>query len=251
MLFFECYFIGLRLIVVGELFLYVVNNWKKDFIWVCEQLDDLCGLWWGYVCIVIIDVINWYFFLMMFKEVYKYYFNIFFILIIINNIYIQQVLIFGEVDFGIMFNFQIFCELQVWVFVEMNMGIVVFIGYLLVSCSVVCFSQCFDYFFILLFVLLMISELVEVLVNISGNEVKEVVVLNNIYMICILIKEQMGIGILCWLDIFDEIEFGQLVFVLLIDLQFKFFILVLCVLFVCQFFFVVLMMLNQLEMFFS
>ncbi|VTM45321.1 LysR family transcriptional regulator [Klebsiella quasipneumoniae] len=52
----------------------------------------------------------------------------------------------------------------------------------------------------------MISEPVEALVNISGNEVKEVAVSNNIHMIRTLIKEQMGIGILCRLDILDEIE---------------------------------------------
>ena len=49
--------------------------------------------------------------------------------------------------------------------------------------------------------------------NISGNEVKEVAVSNNIHMIRTLIKEQMGIGILCRLDILDEIESGQLAFV--------------------------------------
>lgn len=43
----------------------------------------------------------------------------------------------------------------------------------------------------------MISEPVEALVNISGNRVKEVAVSNNIHMIRTLIKERMGIGILC------------------------------------------------------
>ncbi len=65
----------------------------------------------------------------------------------------------------------------------------------------------------------MISEPVEALVNISGNEVKEVAVSNNIHMIRTLIKEQMGIGILCRLDILDEIESGQLAFVPLTDPQ--------------------------------
>ncbi len=59
----------------------------------------------------------------------------------------------------------------------------------------------------------------EALVNISGNEVKEVAVSNNIHMIRTLIKEQMGIGILCRLDILDEIESGQLAFVPLTDPQ--------------------------------
>ncbi|MDR8469826.1 LysR family transcriptional regulator, partial [Acinetobacter baumannii] len=103
----------------------------------------------------------------------------------------------------------------------MNMGIVVPTGHPLASRSAVRFSQCLDYPFILPSAPLMISEPVEALVNISGNEVKEVAVSNNIHMIRTLIKEQMGIGILCRLDILDEIESGQLAFVPLTDPQLK------------------------------
>ena len=74
----------------------------------------------------------------------------------------------------------------------MNMGIVVPTGHPLASRSAVRFSQCLDYPFILPSAPLMISEPVEALVNISGNEVKEVAVSNNIHMIRTLIKEQMA-----------------------------------------------------------
>lgn len=148
----------------------------------------------------------------MLKEVHKHYPNISFTLTTINNIHIQQALISGEADFGIMLNPQTSRELQVRAFAEMNMGIVVPTGHPLASRSAVRFSQCLDYPFILPSAPLMISEPVEALVNISGNEVKEVAVSNNIHMIRTLIKEQMGIGILCRLDILDEIESGQLAF---------------------------------------
>ena len=92
---------------------------------------------------------------------------------------------------------------------------------------------------------------VEALVNISGNEVKEVAVSNNIHMIRTLIKEQMGIGILCRLDILDEIESGQLAFVPLTDPQLKPFTLALCVSPARQLSLAASMMLNQLEMLFS
>ncbi|OUY70214.1 hypothetical protein BLK97_15455 [Klebsiella pneumoniae] len=91
----------------------------------------------------------------------------------------------------------------------------------------------------------------EALVNISGNEVKEVAVSNNIHMIRTLIKEQMGIGILCRLDILDEIESGQLAFVPLTDPQLKPFTLALCVSPARQLSLAASMMLNQLEMLFS
>jgi len=169
----------------------------------------------------------------------------------INNIHIQQALISGEADFGIMLNPQTSRELQVRAFAEMNMGIVVPTGHPLASRSAVRFSQCLDYPFILPSAPLMISEPVEALVNISGNEVKEVAVSNNIHMIRTLIKEQMGIGILCRLDILDEIESGQLAFVPLTDPQLKPFTLALCVSPARQLSLAASMMLNQLEMLFS
>ncbi len=75
--------------------------------------------------IATIDAINRHFFSTMLKEVHKHYPNISFTLTTINNIHIQQALISGEADFGIMLNPQTSRELQVRAFAEMNMGIVV------------------------------------------------------------------------------------------------------------------------------
>ncbi len=160
---FERHPTGLRLTAAGELLLHAANNWKKDFTRVCEQLDDLRGLRRGHVRIATIDAINRHFFSTMLKEVHKHYPNISFTLTTINNIHIQQALISGEADFGIMLNPQTSRELQVRAFAEMNMGIVVPTGHPLASRSAVRFSQCLDYPFILPSAPLMISEPVEAL----------------------------------------------------------------------------------------
>ncbi len=76
----------------------------------------------------------------MLKEVHKHYPNISFTLTTINNIHIQQALISGKADFGIMLNPQTSRELQVRAFAEMNMGIVVPTGHPLASRSAVRFS---------------------------------------------------------------------------------------------------------------
>ncbi len=70
----------------------------------CEQLDDLRGLRRGHVRIATIDAINRHFFSAMLKEVHNHYPNISFTLTTMNNINIQQALISGEADFGIMLN---------------------------------------------------------------------------------------------------------------------------------------------------
>lgn len=242
---------GLRLTAAGELLLHAANNWKKDFLRVCEQLDDLRGLRRGHVRIATIDAINRRFFSAMLKEVHNEYPNISFTLTTMNNVDIQQALISGEADFGIMLNPQSSRELQVRAFAEINLGIVVPTGHPLDGRSGVRFNQCLEYPFIIPAPPLMISGPVDALVNISGTAVREVAVSNNIHMIRTLIKEQMGIGILCRLDILDEIQSGQLTFIPLTDPQLKTFTLALCVSPSRQLSIAASMMLKQLEKLFS
>ena len=98
---------------------------------------------------------------------------------------------------------------------------------------------------------LMLAEPVQALMNINGDMINEVAVSNNIHMIRSLIKEKMGIGILCWLDIIDEVESDELQFIPLTDPQLKTFTLSLCVAPTRQLSLAASMMLKQLEMLFS
>lgn len=248
---FERHPTGLRLTAAGELLLHAANNWKKDFSRVCEQLDDLRGLRRGHVRIATIDAINRQFFSSMLKKVHLEYPNISFTLTTMNNVDIQQALISGDADFGIMLNPQTSRELQVRAFAEINLGIVVPTDHPLAGRSGVRFNQCLEYPFIIPSAPLMLSEPVEALVNINGGMVNEVAVSNNIHMIRSLIKQQIGIGILCWLDIMDEVIAEELAFIPLTDPQLKSFTLSLCVAPARQLSLAASMMLKQLEMLFS
>ncbi len=248
---FERHPTGLKLTAAGELLLHAANNWKKDFSRVCEQLDDLRGLRRGHVRIATIDAINRHFFSSMLKKVHLEYPNISFTLTTMNNVDIQQALMSGDADFGIMLNPQTSRELQVRAFAEINLGIVVPKDHPLAARSGVRFNQCLEYPFIIPSAPLMLSEPVEALVNINGGMVNEVAVSNNIHMIRSLIKEQIGIGILCWLDIMDEVISGELAFIPLTDPQLKTFTLSLCVAPARQLSLAASMMLKQLEMLFS
>ncbi|WLS77440.1 LysR family transcriptional regulator [Erwinia pyri] len=248
---FERHPTGLRLTAAGELLLHAANNWKKDFSRVREQLDDLRGLRRGHVRIATIDAINRHFFSSMLKKVHQDYPNISFTLTTMNNIDIQQALIAGDADFGIMLNPQSSKELQVQAFAEINLGIVVPKGHPLEGRKGVRFSQCLEYSFIIPSAPLMLSGPVEALLNNNGGIVNEVAVSNNIHMIRSLIKEKIGIGILCWLDIMDEVYDQQLVFIPLTDPQLKTFTLSLCVAPARQLSLAASMMLKQLEGLFS
>ncbi len=248
---FERHPTGLRLTAAGELLLHAANNWKKDFSRVLEQLDDLRGLRRGHVRIATIDAINRQFFSSMLKKVHVDYPNISFTLTTMNNVDIQQALMSGDADFGLMLNPQSSRELQVRAFAEIELGIVVPKGHPLGDRSGVRFNQCMEYPFILPAAPLMLAEPVQALMNINGDRVREVAVSNNIHMIRSLIKEKMGIGILCWLDIMDEVESDELQFIPLTDPQLETFTLSLCVAPSRQLSLAASMMLKQLEMLFS
>jgi len=81
--------------------------------------------------------------------------------------------------------------------------------------------------------------------------INEVAVSNNIHMIRSLIKEKIGIGILCWLDIMDEVQGDELEFIPLTDPQLKTFTLSLCISPSRQLSLAASMMLKQLEIQFS
>lgn len=216
-----------------------------------EQLDDLRGLRRGHVRIATIDAINRHFFSSMLKKVHQDYPNISFTLTTMNNIDIQQALISGDADFGIMLNPQSSKELMVQAFAEINLGIVVPKGHPLEGRSGVRFNQCLEYPFIIPSAPLMLYGPVEALLNNNGGMVKEVAVSNNIHMIRSLIKEKIGIGILCWLDIMDEVDREELAFIPLTDPQLKSFTLSLCLAPSRQLSLAASMMLKQLEVLFS
>lgn len=248
---FERHPTGLRLTAAGELLLHAAKNWKKDFSRVREQLDDLRGLRRGHVRIATIDAINRHFFSSMLKKVHQDYPNISFTLTTMNNIDIQQALISGDADFGIMLNPQSSKELMVQAFAEINLGIVVPKGHPLEGKRGVRFNQCLEYPFIIPSAPLMLYGPVEALLNNNGGMVKEVAVSNNIHMIRSLIKEKIGIGILCWLDIMDEVDRDELAFIPLTDPQLKSFTLSLCLAPSRQLSLAASMMLKQLEVLFS
>lgn len=185
------------------------------------------------------------------KKVHHDYPNISFTLTTMNNVDIQQALISGETDFGLMLNPQSSRELQVRAFAEIELGIVVPQGHPLGKRSGVRFNQCMEYPFILPAAPLMLAEPVQALMNINSGMINEVATSNNIHMIRSLVKEKMGIGILCRLDIMDEVESGELQFIPLTDPQLKTFTLSLCVSPSRQLSLAASMMLKQLEILFS
>jgi DNA-binding transcriptional LysR family regulator len=242
---------GLRMTAAGEILLNAAKNWQRDFGRVCTQLDDLRGLRHGHVHIATIDAINRGFFSSILQRIRSDYPGISFTLTTMSNIHIANALTSGDADFGIMLNPQSSRELLVKSFADLRLGIVVSSQHPLAHLESIRFSHCESWPFIVPAAPLMLADPLEALVNSSGIKISEVARTNNIHMLRSLVRDNVGISLMCWLDIVDEYRRGELKFIPLIDTMLKPFTLSLCVAPQRQLSIAASMMLRELESFFA
>ncbi|MDF7649542.1 LysR family transcriptional regulator [Pantoea sp. Acro-805] len=242
---------GLRMTAAGEILLNAAKNWQREFGRVCTQLDDLRGLRHGHVHIATIDAINRGFFSSILQRIREEYPGISFTLTTMSNIHIANALTAGDADFGIMLNPQSSRELLVKSFADLRLGIVVSSQHPLAKLESIRFSHCESWPFIVPAAPLMLADPLEALVNSSGIRLNEVGRTNNIHMLRSLVRDGVGISLMCWLDIVDEYRRGELKFIPLIDTVLKPFTLSLCVAPQRQLSIAASMMLRELESFFA
>ncbi|KNC05939.1 LysR family transcriptional regulator [Pantoea sp. RIT-PI-b] len=242
---------GLRMTAAGEILLNAAKNWQRDFGRVCTQLDDLRGLRHGHVHIATIDAINRGFFSAILQRIRADYPGISFTLTTMSNIHIANALTAGDADFGIMLNPQSSRELLVKSFADLRLGIVVSSQHPLANLESIRFSHCESWPFIVPAAPLMLADPLDALVNSSGIKINEVARTNNIHMLRSLVRDDVGISLMCWLDIVDEYRRGELKFIPLIDTVLKPFTLSLCVAPQRQLSIAASMMLRELESFFA
>lgn len=235
----------------GEILLNAAKNWQREFGRVCTQLDDLRGLRHGHVHIATIDAINRGFFSSILQRIREAYPGISFTLTTMSNIHIANALTAGDADFGIMLNPQSSRELLVKSFADLRLGIVVSSQHPLAKLESIRFSHCESWPFIVPAAPLMLADPLEALVNSSGIRLNEVGRTNNIHMLRSLVRDGVGISLMCWLDIVDEYRRGELKFIPLIDTVLKPFTLSLCVAPQRQLSIAASMMLRELESFFA
>jgi len=242
---------GLCMTAAGEILFNAAKNWQRDFGRVCTQLEDLRGLRHGHVHIATIDAINRGFFSSILQRIREDYPGISFTLTTMSNIHIANALTAGDADFGIMLNPQSSRELLVKSFADLRLGIVVSQHHPLAALESIRFSHCEPWPFIVPAAPLMLADPLEALINSSGIRLKEVGRTNNIHMLRSLVRDDVGISLMCWLDIVDEYRRGELKFIPLIDTVLKPFTLSLCVAPQRQLSVAASMMLGQLELFFA
>jgi DNA-binding transcriptional LysR family regulator len=219
---------GLRPTAAGELLLRAAGDWRRDFDRVRSRIEDLKGLRRGEVQIALIDALAKGLIPDMVEGIQNDFPGITFSTAVLDNVLIPERLLAGMADFGIMLNPRTTRDLAVRAHAEVTFGVAVPPGHATARKAAIRFSECLLHPVIAPAPPLAISEQYQALVAMSGTKPRVVATSDNIQMIVSLAKRGRGLGLLSSIDVVEETERGELVFVPLADPMLKPLTLALC-----------------------
>jgi DNA-binding transcriptional LysR family regulator len=132
---------------------------------------------------------------------------------VLDNIHIAAAIARGDVDFGIMLNPRVSRELEVRAHAEIKLGLVTRAKHPLARQKSIRFSVCAEYPIVAPAEPLALCEQIRGLEVATGVTLNTVAASDNIHMIKSLIAQDLGLGVLTWLDVADEVRRGELAFI--------------------------------------
>ncbi|PZU07234.1 LysR family transcriptional regulator [Sphingomonas sp.] len=208
---------GLRVTAAGEMLLDAGQRWQREFDQVASRMDDLKGLRRGNVRIAVIDALAQAVLPAILREIRAELPGITFEISVLENHLVMQGVASGEVDLGLALDPRSARGLQVRAHAEIPLGFVTRAGHELTAHDAVRFSRCAEYPMIAPAEPLALCDQVNALEASSGVSPQIVVRSDNIQLMKSLVREELGIAILAWIDVVDEVEGGELGFVRLSD----------------------------------
>ena len=204
---------GLRLTTAGEFVLHAASKWTREFATLCVGLEDLRGLRRGVVNLAIIEALTKGFVPEVIQHLKTEHRYIHTKITVLDNIHIAAAIARGDVDFGIMLNPRVSRELAVRAHTEIKLGLVTRARHPLARQKSIRFSVCAEYPIVAPAEPLALCEQIRGLEAATGVTLNTVAVSDNIHMIKSLIARDLGLGVLTWLDVADEVRRGELAFV--------------------------------------
>jgi len=204
---------GLRLTTAGEYLLHAAGRWTREFATLCAGFEDLRGLRRGVVNIAIIEALTKGFVPEVIQRLKAEHRYIHTKITVLDNIHVAAAIARGEVDFGIMLNPRVSRELAVRAHSEIKLGLVTRVKHPLARQKSVRFSVCAEYPIVAPAEPLALCEQIRGLEAATGVTLNTVAVADNIHMIKSLIAREVGLGVLTWLDVADEVRRGELAFI--------------------------------------
>jgi DNA-binding transcriptional LysR family regulator len=203
---------GLRLTTAGEILIDAAKGWSRDFGAIRVMLDDLRGLRRGHVRFAVIDALAKGFVPTVIRRVQDEHPGITLEIMVLENLRVAEVIARGEVDFGIMLAPRSGKELLVRAHVAVPLGVVSPTNHPIARRESAPFGVCAQYPVVAPGPPLALSEHLRGLQASSGVAMQTVVTSDNIQMIKSMVAKDVGISVLSWIDVAEEVERGELAF---------------------------------------
>lgn len=203
---------GLRLTTAGELLLTACRRWTRDFSALTTQIDNLKGLRQGSADIVIPDALTKGFIPSVLGKLRESHPGITVNIHVRTSKDMGEMLINGDADFALMFNPGHMRELFVRAYKEIPLGFITLPDHPVARLQEAHFSICSEYPMVVPAPPLALWRPLELLEAETGIKIHPVARADDIQMIKSLVSEGAGVGILSYLDAYDEVQKKQLAF---------------------------------------
>lgn len=220
---------GLKLTAAGELLLDDLGRWRKEHARTLERLDQLKGLRRGHVRIALIEALGDGLVARTVADVEAEHPYLTFDFRVLGNRAVAEQVAAAEVDFGMLLEPVTSPSLEVRATASIPIGMVMPTNHALSDRARVTLGDALIYRQLLPGEPLIVNHHARILYARHGADTSQMVTCNNVRMMRSLIRNGVGIGILSFLDVAQDIEEHRLAFVPLQGKQVRPLTLALCV----------------------
>lgn len=203
---------GLKLTLAGELLYADLRSWQKEFQATQKRLNEIQGLQRGSIDFGMIAALSESFVSTVMQSIAQEYPWINFKLRVMDSERIADLVINAELDFGLILNPKHQHQLQISAFIEMPLGFVIPKQHALAHKEKIYFSDTLEFNHIVAAEPLIIHDHVHALYKKHDFNPAHTIECNDIRMMVSLLKQNLGISIMSYLDTAPYIENGTFEF---------------------------------------
>lgn len=203
---------GLKLTLAGELLYADLLGWQKDFQLTQKRLNEIQGLQRGSIDFGMISALSESFVSAVIQSIHQQYSWINFNIRVLDSESVADLVINAELDFGLILNPKHQHQLHISAFIEMPLGFVIPKQNPLAHKDKIYFSDTLEFNHIIPAEPLIIHDHVTTLYKKHDFNPLHKIECNDIRMMISLLRQNLGIGIMSYLDVYPLIESGEFEF---------------------------------------
>ncbi|WP_278492637.1 LysR family transcriptional regulator [Acinetobacter gyllenbergii] len=203
---------GLKLTLAGELLYADLRSWQKEFQITQKRLNEIQGIQRGSIDFGMIAALSESFISAVMQSIVEQYPWINFKVRVLDSDRIADLVINAELDFGLILNPKHQHQLQISAFIEMPLGFVIPKQHPLAHKEKIYFSDTLEFNHIIPAEPLVIHDHVTALYKKQDFHPRHTIECNDIHMMISLLRQNLGISIMSYLDAAPYIENGEFEF---------------------------------------